>query len=642
MAKEKTQTLSPDAEDLDLGTEQTEKDRQDSLVTLWTKRFARAERYRKPIDNKNMRMYKLYKAYRTAQNYAYGTNLMPPIGFEIIETVKPRLSSANIKVNILPTKKEDINNQAINSWEDLVEYNLQEAGFKDLKIDWIHAMLLYANGTIQFMWNGRGVDLEVVDNWLLYVDPQAGKRMKNSRWEIKQSFKTKAVLEKNEKERIKNEEEPLYSTTKGKDKEGNVISEPLIKSKVWKDIEDEQSRSDDPRRDRQRLNTLKMGQIDDGTKKGSATGEPDTGGEDKDEGDRNIEILECFDHVTGKLQVIFNRKVVARDEENPYININKGRTFIDLPDISVPWEYYAIGHLEPVETTIHEIADSRNQAMDDIVFSLDPIRKLKKGKGYKKEDFKHSPGAIWELDKADDIVFEKLPETSRAWVEKDNMLRREVQTSLALSEYTQGSPKSSQEPASKVEILLAQSNIRFSILVRQMEISMTELTNAIIQMNQEWLDEEMSMRILGNNFRFSEFKASDKEVIVDAQVDIEPDKEKSIEQQTEEVMKMYEMFVIEDKPEGGSEEEIMQWKNKKNTLQRLIVDKLGYEEYADILAPKEVAKPKEEKVAEAPPGNVQARPPESLAIPQPIAMLEPEVETGEPQGLLQSLLGGGN
>jgi hypothetical protein len=93
-----------------------------------------------------------------------------------------------------------------------------------------------------------------------------------------------------------------------------------------------------------------------------------------------------------------------------------------------------MGHLEPVETTIHEIADSRNQAMDDIVFSLDPIRKVKKGAGYKDSDLVHKPGAIWYLQKSDDVVIERGPEVSRVWVEKDNLLRREIRSEEHTSE----------------------------------------------------------------------------------------------------------------------------------------------------------------------------------------------------------------
>lgn len=619
--KEKDQL--PDAAEMEVGDSQdTKEDAEEKIVSLWKGRFTKAEDYRRPIIARNMRMWKLYRAYRAATNYAYGTSLMPPIGFEIIETVKPRLASAEIKVNIYPTKEEDIGKKDnIAHWEDLIEYDFQVIEFDDKKIMWIDACLLFGNGFAQLMWNGdENGDpfLEIVDNWLFYPDPQSQNRLKNSRWEIKQSFKNKALLKREEKDRG---EDALYD---------------LMTDKKWEEVADEGSAGTDPRKERYEINTLKMGQINDGSTKGQAT---DSGsGEssvDKEGTDRMVEIWECFDHVEKKLQVIFNRKVLARDDENPYLNVNGGRVFIDLPDISLPWELYGMSHLEPVETTIHEIADSRNQAMDDIIYSLDPIRKVRKGKGYKDSDIKHSPGAIWYLEKADDVVIERPPEVSRAWVEKDNLLRREIESSLALSEYVRGVPNSGQEPVGKVELLLMQTNIRFSLLVRQMEIAFGELVNALIELNQEYLGEKKSMRILGGKtgFRFAAFTSEDKEVNVDATVDITPKKEKSPEQESNEVLEMYKLFVVEDKPDANDEEAVLIWKKKKAVLQKLIVEKMGYDEYADTLAPELKEKPK------APEPSVD--PERGPSAVRPIDTLPPEIG-GDNATVVPELLKQGN
>lgn len=618
--KNENKTQLPDAEELDLGNETTLAEKEEKLVTLWKNRFEQSKNFRRPYIDKNLRMYKLYRSYRDAINYAYNTNLMPPTGFEIIETVKPRLASAKIKVNLYPRKPENINSTSIARWDDLIEYNMQEMEYDDKKVQWINAQLMFGNGIAQIYWDGNHTGFEVVDNWLFYPDPKAQNRLKNSRWEIKQSFKSKAVIEKEEKDRG---EDNLYDPEK------------------IKKIEDEQPTGDDPRRDRYQINTLKMGQIDDGRQKKSdiQSSRGESSG-DKEYSEKTVEIWECWDHVEEKLITIMNRKYVVRDDENPYQKVNKGRVFIDLVDIALNWEFYAMGHLEPVETTIHEIADSRNQAMDDIVFSLDPIRKVKKGKGYKDEDIKHSPGAIWYLTQADDVVIERGPEVSRAWVEKDTTLRREIQTSLALSEYTQGLPQSGQEPASKVEMLLMQTNIRFSLIVRQYEVAMTELAQSIIEMNQEFLEENMAMRILGKSFRFAEFTQEDKEVGVDAFVKIEPDKEKTTEQETSELIEMYKMLVVDDKPEGGDEIAIEQWNKKKAMLQKLIVEKMGYEEYVDVLVPeyKERPKPTEEEKQEinkitGPVGGMVADNP-VMNIPQPEPLIQKE-ETVVPEIMSQ-------
>jgi len=659
-------TKLPDQEAVDLKPTDTNEEEEKKLVEMWTSRFSRAETFRRPFIDRNLRMYKLYRAYRAASNYAYGTSLMPPTGFEIIETVKPRLASAEIKINLYPTKQENENSPSIQQWDDLLEYDLQVMEFDDKKIEWINAQLMFGNGVLQIMWDGDEDGdpyIEVVDNFLFYPDPQAMKRLKNSRWEIKQAFKSKAVIERDEKKRG---EDPLYTVMELDEETGEVVEKSLIKSKKWEKIDEGSETPDDPRRQRYEINTLKMGQIDDRKNKDQAIDQTTGNGSstpDKMAGDKVVEIWECWDHIEGKLITIFNRKKAVRNDDNPYANVNGGQVFIDLPDITLNWEYYAMSHLEPVETTIHEIADSRNQAMDDIVFSLDPIRKVKKGQGYKDSDIVHKPGAIWYLQKADDVVIERGPEISRQWVEKDNLLRREVQTSLALSEYTQGLPKGNQEPASKVEILLMQTNIRFSLLVRQMEIAITELANALIQMNREFLGDEKSFRILGKKVRWGKFTKEDKNVEVDAFVDVVPKKEKTAEQEAKEVLEMYKLFVVDDKPEGGTPEEVNAWKKKKATLQKLIVEKMGYEEYADILAPElKIETPKPESAPQVEAGaserpitaRVPNGPAEGIAdnpvpelirqgLPGPEALIPPEgattAETAAPQGgFLQNLI----
>jgi hypothetical protein len=648
----KPETKLSDQEQEDFKVDDSVIEKEMKLASLWKKRFDKAESFRRPFIEKNLRMYKLYRAYRDAINYAYGTSLMPPTGFEIIETIKPRLASAQVAINIYPTKEEDVENESIQKWDDLLAYDLQVTEFEDKKIEWINAQLMYGNGTLQVMWEGDengNPYIEIVDNFLFYPDPQAGKRLKDSRWEIKQTFKSKAVLEAEE---IKRGDAFLYRTYE--EENGVVIEKPLIKSTKWKEIEEENPTTDDPRRQRYEINTKKMGQINDNKIKGQATDAgPGSTTEDKYKDEPVLEIWECWDHVEGKLVSVVNRKWVIRNEDNPYSKILDGRVFIDLPDITLNWEYYAMSHLEPVETTIHEIADSRNQAMDNIVYNLDPIRKVKKGAGYKDEELVQKPGATWYVQKADDIMIERPPDISGMWVEKDTILRREVQTSLALSEYTQGIPQSSSEPASKVEMLLLQTNIRLGLVLRQLEIAMTEMVQSFVQMNQQFLGEEKSIRLVGKKLKWSKFTEQDKEMMVDAYVSIKPKKEKTAEQEAKEAFELYKLLVVDDKPEGGDERVVMTWNKKKAVLQRLIVEKMGYEELVDVLAPEEIVVPKKEEApAEAGGMDIQGMPPGGMVgeinpqelkqgLPQPEAMLQPEGMAVQNQGggMLQALLG---
>lgn len=641
IAKDEMKVLADEANNLAPAGQDTPEEAERKVIAIWQGRFTRSENYRRAHIDRMMRMYKLYRAYRDATNYAYGTNIMPPVGFEIIETVKPRLASADIQVTLQPTKKDFIDDPLIGEWETLIDYDLgvlgDNMGFDDIKIFWINAMLIYGNGYVQLSWSGDQNGhpyAEVVDNFVLYVDPKATNRMLDSRYEIKQSWKDKAIIVEEEKLRG---EYSLYDAAKIT----TLEDKPIVL---------------DPRVDRANLNTMRMAQINDGKLRGQATDNgPGTGATDKNVGEKQIEIWECFDHVTHKLVVIMNRESVVRDEENPYLKIRGGRMFIDMPDISLNWEQFAMSHLEPVETTIYEMADSRNQAMDDIVFSLDPIKKIKKGKGYKPSDFVHAPGAVWELDNVTDVTIERGPEISNAWVEKDNILRQSIQTALALSEYTQGIPQSGSEPASKVEILLLQTNIRFSLLVRQMEIAFTDLVNAMIQMNQEFLGDEMEYRITGTKISFKSFGPDAKQIGLDARVDIAPKQEKTPQQEANETGALYKALVDNDIPaNGATPEELADYKRRKRVLQKMLIRSFGRDKFVDEIMGDEpiaaVAEPKAMKPAPrlAPVKNEGMAPDAPVAaqleqpVPSPIQLLSPEAggTSSNPQGGLARLLAG--
>ncbi len=556
-----------------------------AIVDKWKKRFKTAKDFRKPYQEKWLRMHYLYRAYKERTKYAYETKLMPPIAFEIIETVKPRLAAAKINIRILPRGKNDVNSPAIEAWDNKIKYDLDTIKFDDRKIDWINCALEFGDGVLGLLWDpnsdeGKGDPFSwIQDIWLFYPDPEATDLQEDSKYEIIQMFKKKADLEKK------------------KDKEKHLLYKNLEK------VTDKKI-TDDPRKERYEINTKKMGQI------ATSGGKEEQGSTSEEKiTEEKTEILQIWDHEENLLLEIANQEELIRYEETPYKKVNNGRIFIKLSDHKLLWELWSIGHIEPVETTIQEIADSRNQAMDDITFTLDPITKVRKGAYITADDIVYKPGAIWELKKADDVVIERPPEVSRQWIEKDTMLRKEIQMALAISEYAMGLPKSSQEPQSKVELLLLQTNIRFSLLLRQFEIATTQLTNNLIQLNQEFLTKDKAYRLIGDEVEFKEFKQSDKEVKVDAIVEIEPQVEKTPMQKQTEILMLYKTFVAEDKPDVADPEAVKQWQIKKRTLQKLLLEEVGKEQYEDL-----ILGPEKNKEPEKPP-EVPPVPPAEIPIP---------------------------
>ncbi len=565
------------------------------LIEKWKKRFKRAKEFRDPFQAKWLRMYKLYRAYQSKENYAYQTRLMPAIAFEIVETVVSRLATAKRKVRILPRNKDDVESESIDSWDDLVNYDFDIIKLKKKLPRWLNSSGLYGNGIAKVTWrtdNDKGTkskeaeknkyddpNLQVVDLWDILPAPETTDLQEDCPWLIHRIVKTKEQIEKEEKAR---------EIVKAEDENGEVQS-----GKLYKNLECVKPKKvEDWKKERYEINTKKMGQIagSDNKEEGEALAE-------KSEYEQQVELWEIWDYEEGKLIVIANEEVLIRNDENPYQNINNGRIFIDLPDHPLNWELWAMGHIEPVETTILEIADLRNQRMDDVILMLDPVTKIRKDAGISKNDIIFAPGAKWELRRHDDVVIERPPEISAIGITEDQLMRNEIERTLALSEYMQGVPKSKQEPAEKIKTLLGQGNLRLNLNASIVAEALTQLANILIQLNEEFITEDKYYRIVGDKTSFKEFNKKDKEIKVDAIVDVEPVIPPDRETRLNQTILLYDKFVAEDKPDPNNEKEVRQWQKRKRELQKMLLEELGKEAYEEVLLGKEEEEitPKKEK-----------------------------------------------
>ena len=609
-------------------------DEDKKVIQRWQKRFGVAERYRKPYEAKVLRMHKLKRAYRDPLKYPYMTRLMPPIGFRVIQTIATRLEAAKMTVSIMPNdKKYQEDSEAIKDWEKLIAYNLQENNWEDIKNDYIDNQQTEGNAYAQIVWDAtiNGPKIVIRDWYLTYFDPNAGPRLENSEWEIVRSYKTRARILKDEKKR-----------------KGN---------KIYKNLEfiEDKKIADDPRREREELETLKMGQVR--TARNIDNDKDDlrdrqTGVVDDDI--KQVEIRECYDHITDEILVFMNDgQVLVRKEKNPYADIDEGQMIVDLPCIRIPHRAYAMAQLEPVETSIIEITDSRNQVSDDVIFNLDPIRKIKKGTGVEKQDLTVGPGEKWVLNNVDDIVLERGVGLDRSWIDKDNMLNDEIDKTLALPEYTSGVPNSSQEPSSKVEALLGQTQIRLGKFLRHYETAMSDIVNKMIQLNQKMLaevkeeGEEKSVR--GRSYRlikdgkvsFEEFKSVD--IGVDAKVRFDLKEEKTPDKRKEEAWTIYDKFILEDRPQPTDIEAMNIWYKERAVVRKIVLKEYDKEQYTDLLTKmqqkEDEALEKQQQQPAVGPAEPPAEAPQLPTPPPEKIPLLPQEPQAESPGFLQKLLG---
>lgn len=574
-----------------------------ALIEKWKKRFNRAETYLRPYRAKWLRMYKLYRAYQEKVNYAYQTRLMPPIAFQIVETVASRMVTAKRKTRILPREKKDVDSKSIQAWDDLVNYDFDIMKLQKKLPRWVKSAITFGNGIAMVTWlTDESVDhddpfLAICDLWDILPAPETEDLEEDCPWLIRRVLKSKEKIEREEKARGEN---ALYKNI-------NLLQPKQIED--WK-----QERYD--------INIKKMGQIQ-SAGSGAQGDSVIKVSSEKYEREKLIEVWECYDFEEGKLVTIGNREILMRNDENPYQEVNHGRIFLNLYDHEVNWELWAIGHIEPVETTIVEIADLRNQRMDDVILMLDPVIKIRKDSGISKNDIIFAPGAKWELRKMDDVVVERLPDISLMGVNEERMLHDEIEKTLAISEYVQGVPKSSTESLGKVAMLIGQSNLRLSSFAQNLSETLTRLANILIEMNQEFIEEDKLYRVVGDDVSFKEFTSSDKEIKVDAVVAVDPVVPPDQQTRLNQTLLLYDKLVAQDKPDPNNINELKQWKKRKRVIQEMILEEMDKDAYRAILLGEEKEEPAQNqteiKSEESPvAAEVEALPEKSLpTLPQP-------------------------
>lgn len=566
-----------------------------ALVEKWKKRFTRAENYLRPYRAKWLRMYKLYRAYQEKVNYAYQTRLMPPIAFQVVETVASRMVTAKRKTRVLPREKKDVDSKSIQAWDDLVNYDFDIIRLQKKLPRWIKSATTYGNGIGMVTWlTDAGIDyddpfLTVCDLWDILPAPETEDLEEDCPWLIRRIIKSKEKIERDEKTRGEN---ALYKNV-------NFLQPKQVED--WK-----QERYD--------INTKKMGQIQSASSKVQSETVIKVTGE-KYEREKMIELWECYDFEEGKLVTIGNREILMRNDETPYRKVNHGRIFLNLADHEVNWEMWAIGHIEPVETTIVEIADLRNQRMDDVILMLDPVVKIRKDSGISKNDIIFAPGAKWELRKMDDVVVERLPDISLMGVKEERMLTDEIEKTLAISEYVQGVPQSAGEPVGKVAMLIGQSNLRLSTFAQNLSETLTKLANILIEMNREFIEEDKLYRVVGDEVSFKEFTSEDKEIKVDAMVSVDPAIPPDQQTRLNQVLLLYDKLVAQDKPDPADTDEFTQWKKRKRIIQEMILGEMDKEAYRAVLLGEEKNEPvkkEQEEKSESRAASQPGIPPQTL------------------------------
>lgn len=441
--------------------------------------FETADKARATREDKWLTWYKMYRSY-VDNKITDRANLFIPYVYSIVETVTPRLIASIFAskpyIGILPVKAEMVENAK--AMENLIDYQLnQKVGIISVTTSWIKEALIFGTSILKTGWEYEedeviteeplvqimGIPIgtrqvkrieavkddplvQHIDLWDFYVDP-AGIDIDSADYCIHKVYRDISYLKEMEKLGVyRNIEE----VTK-------AVSEQAYATGM-----------------NTRLSAIGMQSIDKPTDK--------------------IELLEYW--TDDRVVVVANRAVVIRNDENPYYHRKK--PFVRLVDNLVPHEFYGIGEIEPIEYLQYELNSIRNQRMDNINLIINRMWKVLRGADIDPKQLRSRAGGIIEVDDMEDIQALEMENVSASSYQEDEIIRRDMDNATGVNNYARGENTDRRETATTASILSQNANERFKLKVTLMEdMGMRRLGNFLVQLNQQFVDTEKAIRILG-------------------------------------------------------------------------------------------------------------------------------------------------
>lgn len=439
--------------------------------------FKVADEARKPREDKWKKFYELYRSHIEKRDDGL-SNLFIPIVFSAIETVLPRIVEAVFAsrpyLAMLPREPEDVDNAKI--METLIDYQLVDKMNIVRKFsDFIRECLIYGTAVAKVTWRFEtrpkivrvpkyevfGVkfgettqeektvfyddpEFEPIDIFDFFIDPDATS-IDDAAYCIQRSYRSLSYLKNQADNGIYENIDKL---------EGVSGSGSLTSGERASDI-----------------------------------------GLGASSGGKKLEVLEYW--TDDRVITVVERQVVIRDIKNPYYHRRK--PFINIVDIPVPHEFYGIGEVEPIEYMQYAYNDFVNQIMDNMNLSINKMWIANSQSDIDPTQLISKPGhVIWAEDVTGDLREVALSDTTGPAFNMLGLIEQQTQNVLGVFDYIKGATPSRAETATTVTSLQEAANMRFKQKIRTIEVmGLRELGRFMIQLNQQFVDRERVIRIVG-------------------------------------------------------------------------------------------------------------------------------------------------
>lgn len=232
----------------------------------------------------------------------------------------------------------------------------------------------------------------------------------------------------------------------------------------------------------------------------------DWSGEEKDPNDPNagyVEIWEFYDLKRGTISVFAQggELFLVKPKPMPY---PFGHPFVMIRNYDVPEYFYPMGDLEAIEPLQLELNATRTQMMNH-------RKKYARKYLYNEDAFDDDGRNALQSDRDNEMVPVKssvpLNEaviplkaeiTPAEFYNQSQLIRDDIQTITAVSEYQQGGMPEIRRTATEASIIQDAANARAADKLAIIEQSIARVAERLIQLAQTFLDGEQVARVIGN------------------------------------------------------------------------------------------------------------------------------------------------
>ncbi len=239
----------------------------------------------------------------------------------------------------------------------------------------------------------------------------------------------------------------------------------------------------------------------------------------KDKHSDLVEILEYWEE--DRLIVLANRSIILRDTPNPYDH--KQIPFVELDDYRDPHKLYGQSELSVIDPLQREINSIRNQRRDYDNLALNPVIRMVPGVLRNPNSAVMAPGSVWYVSDLNSMDVFQLPQLQGTARDIEQQTANDIKMTVAIDEIGIGLLPDNPQRRSATEVVTAQSMAgkRFAIKIALLEEAVKKIGQLIFALDQQFLDEERIIQIVGQRGAQEWVKLSPEDIRGDYYIDIE-------------------------------------------------------------------------------------------------------------------------